>query len=291
MNYPPLPEVSFFDAGPRQYTESHMRAYIDADRKARATAEPMNERSAELLVGRLVAATLAEERADETDGRELDACADDFIRAKGALIRRLRAPAASAEPVATAVVTEYCSDDKGEVSGECWNTAHMQWQTGFLATLKVGDRLSLFVAPAATVAPEPTADPLSDKAFKLVFEKHYGTNRVNGVNGYLRQGWDWARAALSSVAPEPTALKTAAQALLTRLEKISDKWCKPERDALQAALSGVTPEQAKDGTATACPYCNKPAPPPEWTENERRRGWRWDASGKHYHCREAAIED
>lgn len=242
MNYPPLPEVSFFDAGPRQYTESHMRAYIDADRKARATAEPMNERSAELLVGRLVAATLAEERADETDGRELDACADDFIRAKGALIRRLRAPAASAEPVATAVVTEYCSDDKGEVSGECWNTAHMQWQTGFLATLKVGDRLSLFVAPAA-------------------------------------------------VAPEQAALKTAAQALLTRLEKISDKWCKPERDALQAALSGVTPEQAKDGTATACPYCNKPAPPPEWTENERRRGWRWDASGKHYHCREAAIED
>lgn len=65
--------------------------------------------------------------------------------------------AGQSEPVATAFVAEYCSDDKGEVSGECWNTAHMQWRAGFLATLKAGDRLALFVEGAPAPIPLATA--------------------------------------------------------------------------------------------------------------------------------------
>lgn len=70
-------------------------AELKEARKDEALVEP--ERGSlltkeELLVGNLVAATLAEERAHEEDAddREKDAAADRFIRAKGAVLRALQ---------------------------------------------------------------------------------------------------------------------------------------------------------------------------------------------------------
>jgi hypothetical protein len=74
----------------------------EASRQATAHASPAQVGTltkAELLVGEMVAATLNEEREDEGDARALDAAADRFIRAKGALLRAL-ATTAQASPAA-----------------------------------------------------------------------------------------------------------------------------------------------------------------------------------------------
>lgn len=42
-------------------------------------------------------------------------------------------------------------------------------------------------------------------------------------------------------------------------------------------------------TVHYCPHCKGPTR--SWTWAELLQGWRWEAGGKVYHCREAAVND
>ena len=54
------------------------------------------------------------------------------------------------------------------------------------------------------------------------------------------------------------------------------------------AAHGAQPGQALTPT-WACPWCLKAAP--GWRLQELTFGHRWEGDTKHYHCREAAVED